>query len=84
MGKRYFNKIPQSLGKLIKEAWDKQYGDNMIGLPPRIVFATKFLQDKCLEEVAKQQINDYGFCSKLFQPGIYNKGTKKIKKSNQF
>lgn len=56
MGKKYFNKIPLPLGKLIRDAWEKEYGNSMIGLPPRIMFATKFLQDRCLEEVAKQQV----------------------------
>lgn len=81
LNNKLFMKMPDPIGKILMEAFNKKYpGENergVIGLVPRVYFCQKYLQEMCQQAALQRSLKDLSFCSKMPIPGYYGRNPSK-------
>ena len=81
LSNKLFMKMPDPLGNILMEAFNKKYPGpqegGLIALVPRIYFCQKYLQEMCQQAALQRSLKDLSFCSKIPIPGYYSKNPSK-------
>jgi hypothetical protein len=75
LSEKLWMKFPGDLGARIKQAYEKEFGQN-IGVAPRILFAYRYLETQCKEAAFARSLKDLEFCKEIPIPGYYNSSKK--------
>ncbi|XP_042375936.1 uncharacterized protein LOC121969765 isoform X2 [Zingiber officinale] len=76
---KFWLKMSGDLGNRIKTAFEAKHPGLTVGVFPRVIFAHKFLEQKCKDAAFKRSLKDLSFCSQIPIPGYYQKsGARKV------
>lgn len=86
LSEKLWSKMLGDLGKRIKEAFERKYQGNTIGIIPRVLFSYRYLENECKDAAFKRALKDLSFCNNIPIPGYYQKSEKRfgIRKSKTY
>ncbi|ATZ69459.1 ORF3 polyprotein [Cacao swollen shoot CE virus] len=77
-------KMPPELGTRMKEAYDKEYPGNDVGVYPRILYAYKYLEQECKDAAFKRSLKSLSFCRDIPITGYYDKPKYGVRRSTTY
>nr|QJC63601.1 polyprotein [Cacao swollen shoot virus] len=76
LSEKLWMKMPPELGHRMKEAFQKEYSGNEVGVFPRILFAYKYLEQECKDAAFKRSLKSLSFCKDMPLTGYYDRTPK--------
>ncbi|AAA03171.1 polyprotein [Cacao swollen shoot Togo B virus] len=76
LSEKLWMKMPPELGHRMKEAFQKEYSGNEVGVFPRILFAYRYLEQECKDAAFKRSLKSLSFCKDMPLTGYYDKTSK--------
>nr|ASG91840.1 polyprotein [Cacao swollen shoot virus] len=77
-------KMPPELGTRMKEAYNKEYPGNAVGVFPRILYAYKYLEQECKDAAFKRSLKSLSFCKDMPLTGYYDKPKYGVRRSQTY
>nr|QJC63536.1 polyprotein [Cacao swollen shoot virus] len=76
LSEKLWMKMPPELGHRMREAFQKEYAGNEVGVFPRILFAYKYLEQECKDAAFKRSLKSLSFCKDMPLTGYYDQPSK--------
>ncbi|CAG70342.1 CP, RT, RNaseH and protease polyprotein [Cacao swollen shoot Togo A virus] len=76
LSEKLWMKMPPELGHRMKEAFQKEYAGNEVGVFPRILFAYRYLEQECKDAAFKRSLKSLSFCKDMPLTGYYDKAPR--------
>nr|ATZ69454.1 ORF3 polyprotein [Cacao swollen shoot CD virus] len=76
LSEKLWMKMPPELGLRMKEAFQKEYEGNEVGVFPRILFAYRYLEQECKDAAFKRSLKSLSFCKDMPLTGYYDKSSR--------
>nr|ATZ69445.1 ORF3 polyprotein [Cacao swollen shoot Togo A virus] len=76
LSEKLWMKMPPELGLRMKEAFQKEYSGNEVGVFPRILFAYRYLEQECKDAAFRRSLKSLSFCKDMPITGYYDKAPK--------
>nr|AZZ86116.1 polyprotein [Cacao red vein-banding virus] len=76
LSEKLWMKMPPELGHRMRDAFQKEYSGNEVGVFPRILFAYKYLEQECKDAAFKRSLKSLSFCKEMPITGYYDKSPK--------
>nr|ASG91844.1 polyprotein [Cacao swollen shoot virus] len=77
-------KMPPELGTRMKEAYNREYPGNAVGVYPRILYAYKYLEQECKDAAFKRSLKSLSFCKDIPITGYYDKPKYGVRRSQTY
>ncbi|ATZ69463.1 ORF3 polyprotein [Cacao swollen shoot CE virus] len=84
LSEKLWLKMPPELGLRMKEAYNKEYPGNAVGVYPRILYAYKYLEQECKDAAFKRSLKSLSFCKDMPLTGYYDKPKYGVRKSQTY